>query len=109
VARVSNGVTHRRPKARFTPGYGFVNCELAPAQSVEETLVVVDRLDGGRAVALVSSGDIRPTGPVTTPTRGKLIVTVVQRLDGGFLIELPHEPLNSPGRVPVPENAVTFP
>lgn len=108
VARVSNGATHRRPKTRFTPGYGFVACELAPAQSHEETLVFVDCLDGFRAAALVSSGDVRPAGPVTAPRKGELIVTVVQRVDRGFLIEL-QQPINSPGRVPVPEKAVTFP
>jgi len=105
----ASGVTHRR--GQFRPGYGFLTCELAPApsNSSDEALMFVDRLDGGRVAALVTSADVRTHSPVRSPQQGQVIVTVLQKLTGGFLIELPHEPINSSARVPVPENVVKFP
>lgn len=104
---VANGVTPRRGQLR--PGYGYLTCELAPAPSSDETLMFVDRLGGGRVAALVNRADVRTQGPVRTPQRGEVLVTVLQKVVGGFLIELPSEPINFPARVPVPENAVNFP
>lgn len=107
VARSPANGVHR--KGSFKPGYGFVECELAPAPSSEETLVSVERLGGGRAVALVGNADTRPSGPVTSRKEGQVIVTVLERIGGGFVVELPSEAINSTGRVPVPEKSVKFP
>ena len=105
----ANGVTHRRTKTRFRPGYGYVECDLAPAPSAEEALVFVDLLGGGRAAALVNNADVRPSGPVRAEIKGEVVVTVLKKVTGGFLVELPNEAINSAGRVPVSENAVKFP
>lgn len=101
-----NGVSHK--KGSFRPGYGFVRCDLAPAQFEGETLVSIVRLDGGSAVAIVGKGDTRPHGPVNQPTVGDVIVTVIERIDKGFLVELPAEAINSTSRVRVPEARVHF-
>src|SRR6266545_2447680 len=64
-------------KKRFRPGFGYLACQLAPAPSESERLVLVDRLDGGRTSAIVNSQEVRPSDPLRGPIPGEVIVTVV--------------------------------
>jgi len=101
----ATGATSRRGQLR--PGYGYLTCEVAPAPSRDEALLFFERLGGGRVAALVNSSDIR--GTIGSSQQGQVIVTVLQKLNGGFLVELPREPINYTAKVPVPENAIKFP
>lgn len=95
-------------RGHFRRGYAYLTCELGPAPSESERLVLVDRLDGQRISAIVNSQEVRPSGPLQEPTKGEVIVTVVGRIARGFLVDLPDDAINSGSKVPVPQQAVKF-
>ncbi len=95
-------------KKRFRPGFGYLACQLAPAPSESERLVLVDRLDGGRTSAIVNSQEVRPSDPLRGPMPGEVIVTVVGKIERGFLVDLPEDTINSGSKVPVPQQSVKF-
>lgn len=94
----------------FRSGYAYLTCSIGPTRFDDECAVYIDRLDGGKTVAIANPQEVRGVEPpLDQITQGEAVVRVVERIPGGFLIDPPGESLNSAGRVPVKENAIRFP
>lgn len=92
----------------FRPGYAYLSCEIGPTRFEGECAVYIDRLDGGRTVALASPKEVKVSGTLDKITKGEALIRVVRQIEGGFIIDPPGETVNSGGRIPVPQIAVRF-
>lgn len=107
--RGNHAALKKKKEAYFRPGYAYLNCEIGPTRFEDECVVYIDRLDGGRSIALASPKEVEVSGTLDQITKGEALVRVVRRIQGGFVIDPPGESLNSAGRIPVPQNRVRFP
>lgn len=98
-----------KKKGYFRPGYAYLSCEIGPTRFKDECAVYIDRLDGGRSVALASPKEVKVSGTLDEITEGEAVVRVVRQIEGGFVIDPPGESLNSAGRIPVRQDKVRFP
>ena len=112
MARMAMGrgkTNHHKPGGYFRPGYAYLTCEVEPAAFENECFVRVKRLDGTYAAAIIDRMDLKaPTEPLTGRTQGEITVGAVEKIDGGFLVELPEGAINE-SRVRVPLESVRFP
>ena len=97
-----------KKKEYFRSGYAYLACQIAPTRFEGERVVYIDRLDGGRTVAITDPGEVEPKTRTDKIIPGEAVVRVVRRIEGGFIIDPPGEAVNSGGRIAVPENAVRF-
>lgn len=105
----SHTASKKKKGSYFQSGYAYLACEIGPTRFEDECVVYIDRLDGGRSVALASPKEVKVSGTLDQIAKGEALVRVVRRIEGGFVIDPPGESLNSAGRIPVPQNRVRFP
>ena len=110
-SRRTNGshiASKKKKVGHFRSGYAYLICDIGPTRFEDECVVYIDRLDGGRSVALASPKEVEVSGTLDQITKGKALVRVVRRIEGGFVIDPPGESLNSAGRIPVSQDKVRF-
>lgn len=107
--RGNHTASKKKGGAYFRSGYAYLNCEIGPTRFQDECVVYIDRLDGGRSVALASPEEVKVSGTLDKVIKGEAVVRVVRRIEGGFVIDPPGESLNSAGRIPVAQGKVRFP
>ena len=108
---MSTRKTKQAPKKKefFKPGYAYLACKIGPTRFDDECAVYIERVGGGTTIAIANPEEVKKVSwPLDQITEGEAIVRVVERVDGGFIIDPPGQSLNSAGRVEVPQHAVTF-